>query len=46
MNRFIRSSRQQTNTPGSFGINFATAKKPVLLNPGLYRLQLDRAERW
>ena len=46
MNRFIRSNRQQTNAPGSFQIDFAAAKKPVLLDPGLYRLQLERAERW
>ena len=44
MNRFIRPNRQQTNTPGSSQIDFAAAKKPVLLDPGLYRLQLERAE--
>lgn len=44
MNRFIRPNRQQTNTPGSSRIDFAAAKKPVLLDPGLYQLQLERAE--
>ena len=37
MNRFIRPNRQQTNAPGSSQIDFAAAKKPVLLDPGLYR---------
>jgi hypothetical protein len=44
MNRFIRPNRQQTNTAGSYRIDFAAAKKPVLLDPGLYRLHLERAE--
>ena len=44
MNRFIRPNRQQTNTPVSSRIDFAAAKKPVLLDPGLYQLQLERAE--
>ena len=44
MNRFIRPNRQQTNTPGSSQIDFAAAKKPVLVDPGLYRLQVERAE--
>ena len=44
MNRFIRPNRQQANTPGSSQIDFAAAKKPVLLDPGLYPLQLERAE--
>ena len=41
MNRFIRPSRQQANTPGSSRIDFAAAKKPVLLDPGLYRSPRD-----
>src|SRR5262249_34700992 len=40
MNRFIRSKRQQTNTP-AFQIDFAAAKKPVLLDPGLYLARAD-----
>jgi len=43
MNRFVRPNRQQTNTPAS-QIDFAAAKKSVLLDPGLYRLLLERAE--
>ena len=44
MPRFIRPNRQQTNTPGSSRIDFAAAKKPVLLDPGVYELQIERAE--
>ncbi len=44
MNRFVRPNSQQANAPGSTQINFATAKKPVLLDPGLYPLRLERAE--
>ena len=44
MNRFVRPNRQQPNAPGSSQINFAAAKKTVLLDPGRYELRIERAE--
>lgn len=44
MNRFVRPSSRQANAPGPFQINFAAAKKTVLLDPGRYELRIERAE--
>ena len=44
MNRFVRPNSQQANAPGSVKLNFATAKKTVLLDPGRYELRIERAE--
>jgi hypothetical protein len=41
MNRFIRPTRKSTD---STKLNFATAKKTVLLDPGLYELRIEHAE--
>ena len=44
MNRFVRPSSRQANAPGPSQINFAAAKKTVLLDPGRYELRIERAE--
>lgn len=44
MNRFVRPNRQPAKAPGSSQINFAAAKKTVLLDPGRYELRIERAE--
>lgn len=44
MNRFVRPNRQPAKAPGSSQINFAAAKKTILLDPGLYELRIERAE--
>ena len=41
MNRFTRSPGKPA---GPTKINFAAAKKAILLDPGVYELQIERAE--